>query len=60
MNQLYMVVGHLKYTKALLGSFTLGDLYYFVMVNGSGSLKIVDIYYQNDLTLIEFVSLGKV
>jgi hypothetical protein len=55
-----MVVGHLKYTKALLGSFTLGDLYYFVMVNGSGSLKIVDIYYQNDLTLIEFVSLGKV
>ena len=24
------------------------------MVNGSGSLKIVDIYYENDLTLIEF------
>jgi hypothetical protein len=23
------------------------------MVNGSGSLKIVDIYYQHDLTLIE-------
>ena len=60
MNQLYMVVGPLKYTKALYGSFTLGDSYYFVMVNGSWSLKIVDIYYENDLTLIEFVSLGKV
>jgi succinyl-CoA synthetase beta subunit len=23
------------------------------MVHGSGSLKIVDIYYENDLTLIE-------
>jgi hypothetical protein len=30
------------------------------MVNGSGSLKIVDIYYENNFTLIEFVSLGKV
>jgi hypothetical protein len=27
---------------------------------GSGSLKIVDIYYEKNLTLIEFVSLGKV
>jgi hypothetical protein len=27
---------------------------------GSSSLKIVDIYYENDLTLIEFVSLGEV
>ena len=27
---------------------------YFLMVNGSGSLKIVDIYYENDLTYIEF------
>jgi len=24
------------------------------MVNGNGSLKIVDIYYETDLTLIEF------
>jgi hypothetical protein len=54
MKQLYMVVGPLKYTKALYGSFTLGDSYYFAMVNGSGSHKIVDIYYENDLTLIEF------
>jgi hypothetical protein len=30
------------------------------MVYGSSSLKIVDIYYENDLTLIEFVSLGEV
>ena len=30
------------------------------MVYGNWSLKIVDIYYENDLTLIEFVSLGKV
>ena len=29
------------------------------MVNGSGSLKIVDINFENDLTFIEFVSLGK-
>jgi hypothetical protein len=27
------------------------------MVHGSGSLKVVDIYYEKDLTLIEFVSL---
>ena len=59
MNQLYMVVGPLMYTKALQGSFTLGDSDYFVKVNDSGSLKIVDIYYENDLTLIEFVSLEK-
>ena len=26
----------------------------WLMVVGSGSLKIVDIYYENDLTLIEF------
>jgi hypothetical protein len=30
------------------------------MVNGNGSPKIVDIYYEKDLTFIEFVSLGKV
>jgi hypothetical protein len=30
------------------------DWYYFAMVNGSGSLKILDIYYESDLTLIEY------
>ena len=27
---------------------------FFFMVNGSGSPKIVDIYYEKDLTFIEF------
>ena len=49
------VVGPLKYTKASYGSFTFGDSHYFIfMVNGSGSPKIVDIYYEKDLTFIEF------
>ena len=44
----------------IIGTFTFGDSYYLFMVNGSGSLQIVHIYYEKDLTLIEFVSLGKV
>ena len=41
-------------TKALYESFTFGDSYYLFMVNGSGSLRIEDIYYEKDLTLIAF------
>jgi mRNA-degrading endonuclease HigB of HigAB toxin-antitoxin module len=48
------------YTKASQGSFTFGDTHYFFMVNGNGFPKIVDIYYEKDLTFIEFVSLVKV
>ena len=44
------LVGSLRYTKVLQGSFTFGKSYYFLMVNGSESLKIVDICYENDLT----------
>jgi hypothetical protein len=38
----------------------LGTRIMFFMVNGSGSLTIVDIYYENEISFIEFVSLGKV
>ena len=53
-------MGSHMYTKALYESYTFGDSYYLFMVNDSGSPKIVHIYYEKDLTLIEFVSLGKV
>jgi hypothetical protein len=29
------------------------DSFYLFVVNGNGPLRIVDIYYENDLTLIE-------
>ena len=60
MNQVYMAVGPLRYTNASYASFTFGDSYYVFMVNGNGSLTIVDICWESDLTYIEFVSLGKV
>ena len=48
-------MGPLKYTKALYRDHSLlGTHIIFFMVNGSGSPKIVDIYYEKDLTFIEF------
>jgi hypothetical protein len=45
----------LKYMIHMMPWCTLGDpLPLTFMVYGSWSLKIVDIYYENDLTLIEF------
>ena len=47
--------GSLKVHEGIIGIiYFWGFAFFFFLVNGSGSPKIVDIYYEKDLTFIEF------